>query len=116
MMQKENEKAYFCVCKEILAKAKKRPNVLSVFHVIQAAIAFKIQYVDYPKISTEMGLAPDIGTIYSLEKNDMKLLEPLYDIELVDEGGTDYHTYKFSRKILPAETTVWLKTFPDPTL
>lgn len=100
----------------MLVKRHKRHDVGHVYLAIQAAIGLGMPYVNVgamigfmmPEERGMMGsYCPNIGS------EGLAFFSWLYEFELVEKGGTDYHHYVFRRRYDGRSVTAYLKTTCD---
>lgn len=100
-----------------LARKHHRTDVVEVFLAIQAAIAYKQKRVDVGWLAGQMmadgrqtmdRYCPNIGA------EGLAHFFFLFHVQLVDEGRSDYHEYRFRRRHDGATIIAFLKTALDP--
>lgn len=82
-------------------EAKKMPWVIDIYIAIQAAIALgKQKTIDFNLLANEIMPRSDrlTDTFIPLGEKGIKALKIIYDCECIEQGSTDYHEYKFTRK------------------
>jgi len=116
-MKSEDEWIIEFMVFEKLCKRYRRDDVVQVYTGIQSAIAFKAKRILMSQV---------LGKILPISSQGLGSIDPgigmsglaffnwIYEVELIQEGSTNYHEYLFRRRHDNAELTVDLKTTNDP--
>ena len=101
-----------------LCSQYRRRDVEQVYIAVQCGLAFKVEVVDVGPLLCRIrppgyrglddGYDPGIGS------SGLAFFNWIFDIELVDQGSTDYHRYRFTRKHDKRSTLVELKVESNP--
>ena len=101
-----------------LCKRGKRDDVEQVYIAIQASLAYQVKAVDVgpllAKIRPPRYRGLDDGYDPAIGMSGLAYFNWIYDLELIDQGNTDYHTYLFRRKHDKRKVEVTLKTTLEP--
>jgi hypothetical protein len=82
-------------------ETKKMPWVVDIYIAIQSAIALGRQHgIDFNLLANDIMPRPDrdVDSFMPLEGKGIEALKIIYDCECIEQGPTDYHEYKFTRK------------------
>ena len=103
----------------MLVRRYKRPDLNRVYLAIQSALAYQQTKLDVGWLMGQM-VAEGRGTILDrycdpIGPEGLAFFHFLFQTELVEEGLTDYHTYRFTRRYDGATVLAYMKTASDPS-
>lgn len=100
-----------------LAKKFRRRDVEEVYLAVQSAIAFGCEKVNVGSIAGKIlpeGRMTASPYCENIGASGLAFFF-LFHVDLVEEGMTDYHFYRFVRRYDGAKTTAYMKTAMDPS-